>query len=191
MKSFSNYLFESKKTYEFKVRIANCDLDSESMDKIETALKQFDLISVSKVKNFPAEDRSIEFPKVGTCEIKDFDIELNYPTTDIAVRMAVAHAVGLKLDSVMAYTKEGFEQRMKDIDQSKEFKKGSSVLSKEKLEDQPKPKLSLDMIKDLESRKYEFATAPEKNGKTTNELPQGNLSPVGSTKNKLSSANRK
>jgi len=191
MKSFSNYLSESKKTYQFKIRIANCDLDSESMNKIETALKQFDLVSVSNPKNHPAEDRSVEFPKVGTCEVKDFDVELNYPTTDIAVRTAVAHSIGLKLDSVMAYTKQGFEQRMKEIDKSKEFKKGSSVLSQEKLEDRPKPKLSLDLIKDLESRKYEFAAAPEKSGKTTNELPQGTLSPVGSTKTKIPSPNRK
>ena len=80
MKSFSKYLTESKKTFHFKVRLANCDLASETLDKIETALKQFDMVGMSKVKNHPPEDRSLEFPKVGTCEVKDFDVELNYPT---------------------------------------------------------------------------------------------------------------
>jgi hypothetical protein len=180
MKSFVEYLTESKKTFQFKVRIANCGDDK--FDAIETALKQFDLISMSKIKNHPPEDRSLEFPKVGICEVKDFDVELNYPTTDISVRTAVAHATDLKLDQVMAYTKEGFEQRMRDIDSVKKVKKGESVLNKTDLEAEPKPKLDLSMIKSLETRKYEFDAQSNETGKTTNDLPQNNNSPIGSVK---------
>jgi hypothetical protein len=150
MKSFVEYLTESKKTFQFKVRIANCGDDN--FDIIETALKQFDLISMSKIKNHPPEDRSLEFPKVGICEVKDFDVELNYPTTDVSVRTAVAHACGLKVDQVMAYTKEGFEQRMRDIESVKSIKKGDAVLNKKELESEPKPKLDLSLIKNLETR---------------------------------------
>lgn len=180
MKIFSKYLIESKKTFHFKVRMANCDLASETLDKIETALTQFDMVSMSKVKNHPPEDRSLEFPKVGICEVKDFDVELNYPTTDTAVRNAVAHAAGLKLDQVMAYTKEGFVQRMNDIHAAKQEKPGKALLNKTELEAAPKPKLDLSLIKGLDTRKYEFEAPSEASGKTTNDLPQGNTSPIGS-----------
>jgi len=182
MKSFVEYLTESKKIFQFKVRMANCGDDK--FDAIETALKQFDLISMSKIKNHPPEDRSLEFPKVGICEFKDFDVELNYPTTDIAVRTAVAHASGLKLDQVMAYTKEGYLQRMRDIDSVKNNKVGQALLNKQELEAEPKPKLDLSLIKNLETRKYEFETKSDAVGKTSNDLPQNNVSPLGSIKQK-------
>lgn len=185
MKSFIKYLTESKKTYSFKVRIANCDLDNDTLDRIETGLKQFDLVSMSKPKNYPPEDRSVEFPKVGTCEVKEFDAELNYPTVDMAVRQAVAHAAGLSLDRVIAYTKVDYENRLKEIDRIEKAKKQGAVLDKETLESDAKPSSSMDMLKDLESRKYEFANPNKERAKTTNELPQGNVSPLGSNKPKL------
>lgn len=182
MKSFAEYLTESKKIFQFKVRMANCN--DKNLDAIETALKQFDLISMSKIKNYPPEDRSLEFPGVGICEVKDFDVELNYPTTDISVRNAVAHASGLKLDQVMAYTKEGYTQRMRDIEYAKNNSKGQAVLTKQELEAEPKPKLDLSLIKNLETRKYDFEAKSDATGKTTNDLPQNNISPMGSIKQK-------
>lgn len=185
MKSFSKYLTESKKTYSFKIRIANCDLEKDTINRIETGLKQFDLVSLSKPKNYPPEDRSIEFPKVGTCEVKEFDAEVNYPTVDMAIRQAVAHAAGLSLDHITAYTKVDYENRLKEIDRIEKAKKQGAVLGKDNLESEDKPASSMDMLKDLESRKYEFANPNKERAKTTNELPQGNTSPVGTNKPKL------
>lgn len=185
MKSFIKYLTESKKTYNFKVRIANCDLNTDTMEKIKVALQQFDLVSVSKIKNHPMEDRSHEFPRIGACEVKDFDIELNYPTTDAAVRQAIAHAAGIGLDQTAVYTQTEYTQRLRELDRIN--KKDSALLDKESLDGEPRPKLDLDFLKNLESRKYDFAASTNEKAKTTNELPQGNLSPVGSKQNKIPS----
>jgi hypothetical protein len=190
MKSFTEYLTESKKTFKFKVRIANCDMDDETTDRIESALKQFDLISMSKPKNHPPEDRSIEFPQIGTCEVKDFDIEVNYPTHDAAIQQAVGSVRGLNNVQVRAYTADGYASM---IDQAQRIKKGQNkkaLLDQEKLEAQDRPDLSLDFIKNLETRKYEFAGDSTQQAKTTNDLPQGNVSPVGTNKNKLPSVGR-
>lgn len=185
MKSFLKYLVESKKTYNFKVRLANCDLNDNELEKIKVALQQFDLVKMSKIKNYPIEDRSDEFPRIGACEVKEFDVELNYPTTDAAVRQAIAHATTMGLDQTSVYTQEGYVQRLKELDRTK--KKDSSLLDKEELDSEPKPKLDLDFLKNLESRKYDFAASTNEKAKTTNELPQGTLSPVGSKQNKIPS----
>ena len=53
MKAFKAYLTESKRTYDFRVRIANCDLTSDLLDKIELGLKAFDLADITKPKSQP------------------------------------------------------------------------------------------------------------------------------------------
>ena len=182
MKSFIKYLTESKKTYQFKVRLANCDMKDGTKSEIENALKQFDLVSMSGVKNHPPEERSTEFPKLGAVEVKDFDVELDYPTIDMSVRQAVAHALGCDLGSVMVYTKDSWEQRMRELDRITQAQKNKTVLDKEKLDSEKKPADSMDFLKGLESRKYEFAGDKTERAKTTNDLPQGNVSPVGTNR---------
>jgi hypothetical protein len=185
MKSFIKYLTESKKTYHFKVRIANCDMEKETQQAIEDTLKQFDLVKMSKPKNHPPEERSNEFPKLGPVEVKDFDIELDYPTVDMAVRQAISYAAGLDIGQITVYTKDSWEQRLREIDRVEKAKKGESLLDTEKLEAEEKPADSMSMLKDLETRKYEFAGDKTERAKTTNDIPQGNVSPVGSNKPKL------
>ena len=192
MKSFREYLTESKKTFKFKVRVANSDMDNELVDRIETALKQFDLISMTKPKNHPPEDRSFEFPQCGVCEVKDFDIEVNYPTHDAAVQNAVGSVKGLDHARVRAYTSDAYTAHMQQLDQIKKEKseKKTALLGNDNLESAEKPNLSLDFVKELETRKYEFASGKTEKGSTTNDLPQGNVSPVGTNKNKLPSVSK-
>lgn len=192
MKSFIKYLTESKKTYHFKVRLANCDLKDDKKSDIENALKQFDLVSMTAIKNHPPEERSSEFPKLGAVEVKDFDVELDYPTVDMSVRQAVAHAMGCDLSRVMVYTKESWEQRMRELDRITSAQKDKTVIGKDELKAEKKPADSLDFLKGLETRKYEFAGDKTTNAQTTNDLPQGNVSPVGSTRvNKTMPGKRK
>ena len=190
MKSFIEYLTESKKTFKFKVRVANCDMDDETTDRIESALKQFDLISMSKPKNHPPEDRSIEFPQIGTCEVKDFDIEVNYPTHDAAVQQAIGSVKGLNSGQVRVYTADGYAAMVNQVEQIKKGKDKKALLGQDNLESQERPNLSLDFVKSLETRKYEFAGDSTQKAQTTNDLPQGNVSPVGSKQNKLPSVGR-
>lgn len=193
MKSFREYLTESKKTFKFKVRVANSDMDNDLIDRIENALKQFDLISMTKPKNHPPEDRSFEFPQCGICEVRDFDIEVNYPTHDAAIQNAIGSVRGLDHSRVRAYTLDAYTAQMQQLDQIKKEKSKdkSAILTNDKLDAQEKPNLSLDFVKELETRKYEFAGDKTQKGETTNDLPQGNVSPVGTTRNKLPTVGRK
>lgn len=195
MKSFQQYLTENKQTYKYRVRVANCDMTSDIVDRIELSLKKFDLVSMSKPKSHPPEDRSYEFPDVGICEVHDFTVETNYPTNDAGIRAAVARAAGVGESQVAAYTDAAFVDKMRDLESVKpkkdENKSGKkSLLGNDTLDSEPRPKDSMDMLKDLESRKYEFAAKNSEKVKTTNDVPQGNISPVGSKQNKLPSVGR-
>jgi hypothetical protein len=80
MKTFTQILTESKKTYEFKIGLAG-DMAEGFQDKLETALKKFDVISMSNGKKTPIQERPLDFPQLQNMEVTYYDAEVGYPTT--------------------------------------------------------------------------------------------------------------
>jgi hypothetical protein len=87
MKTFKEYLTESTKTYDFKVKMA-CTCEAKDIDKIKEALTKYKVESVSQPKRLPIQE-SPEFPNCGPVEISIFDVSLNYPANDEQVRQAI------------------------------------------------------------------------------------------------------
>ena len=80
MSTFKEYLSESVKTYEFKIKIAG-DLP-EGFDKaMKTALMKYDCASVSKGKRIPIQEAPLDFPSLKNMNVTIFDISCRYPTT--------------------------------------------------------------------------------------------------------------
>ena len=61
MKSFKEYLLESKQTYNFKVKIVG-EQDKTAADKIKSALGQFKVESFSAGKRTPIQETQADFP---------------------------------------------------------------------------------------------------------------------------------
>lgn len=80
MKSFAEYLTESKKTYEFKIGIAG-DLPEGCADKMESALQKFGVVKLSDGKKTPIQERPLDFPQLENMEVTYFETETTYPTT--------------------------------------------------------------------------------------------------------------
>ena len=80
MKTFTQILNESKKTYEFKIGVAG-EPKEGIQDSLETALKKFDLISMSNGKKTPIQERPLDFPQLQNMEVTYYDAEVAYPTT--------------------------------------------------------------------------------------------------------------
>ena len=80
MKTFTQILTESKKTYEFKIGLAG-DMAEGFQDKLETALKKFDIVSMSNGKKTPIQERPLDFPQLQNMEVTYYDAEVGYPTT--------------------------------------------------------------------------------------------------------------
>ena len=97
MSTFKEYLSESVKTYEFKIKIAG-DLP-EGFDKaMKTALMKYDCASVSKGKRIPIQEAPLDFPSLKNMNVTIFDIECRYPTTPqtlteyLADQLKLSHA---------------------------------------------------------------------------------------------------
>src|SRR6056297_577018 len=80
MKSFTQILNESKKTYQFKIGVAG-ELPEDFEDHMETALKKFSIVNVSSGKKTPIQERPLDFPSLQNTEVTYFEAELEYPTT--------------------------------------------------------------------------------------------------------------
>lgn len=80
MKTFADYLTESKKTYEFKIGVAG-PLPEGMEDKLETVLQKYKLLNFSKGKTTPIQERPLDFPQLQNMEVTYFEVELAYPTT--------------------------------------------------------------------------------------------------------------
>lgn len=91
MKSFKEYLTESKKVYEFKVRFAG-EIKPEGLKKIKMALEQYKLESCSTPRRTPIQESPIDFPSLKNTNVTIFDVTLAYPTTSLQVKSAIASA---------------------------------------------------------------------------------------------------
>jgi hypothetical protein len=80
MKSFKEFLTESKKTYEFKIGFAG-DLPEGFEDRLEMGLKKFGLVNVSTGKKTPIQENPLDFPQLQNIEVHYFEAEVEYPTT--------------------------------------------------------------------------------------------------------------
>ena len=201
MKNYKKYLAENQHTYEFRIKIDNED-PTEKMDQIEHALDTYGMESLSKPKRLPLKEGDIDFPNHGTVELYLMDAVLTYPCNDAQVRQVVAERANIAKANIKVVPKLSPEEiRRWNIDQQsdvKEYKKGEAVLDKP-YDDNPDATKAGDeyakadsILKELDTPQVEIAgkdDVPEgNNGKTTNDLPQDNISPVGSKQNKIPKA---
>jgi hypothetical protein len=170
------------------------------MEQIKHALNTWQLESVSAVKSMPIQEHR-EFPQWGPCECWQFDIKVSYPTTVVAIRETIKERANLNPDWICVrnlneaeYTDEAELRGVGNPNKG-------AILDQEVLEDVPGAqelagqKRISSLLAELEkhTREYEVAgndktvggDKQSSYGKTTNEIPQGNVDPVGTVKNKL------
>ena len=80
MRSFKEYLTESVKKYDFKIKVAQ-ECTSESETKMKGLLERFSVAEFSKKGKTPIQQLPLDFPKIKNAEVSIYEISLNYPTT--------------------------------------------------------------------------------------------------------------
>ena len=125
MKSFKEYLTESKKVYEFKVKIAG-DCPEDCSAQIKGALAQFHVASVSSGKRTPIQERHSEFPEHKNVSMSVFDVTTNYPATSLQVQDLVASGLGLTHSCVKV--KNLAEEKEHEINHANDERSGKALV---------------------------------------------------------------
>jgi hypothetical protein len=198
LKPFQTYIFELSKPSEFRIKLAGINPVGETMDRIKAALETYQLESISAVKSLPIQEHR-EFPQWGgACECWQFDIKLAYPTTNIAIQQVLKERARLNPNwiNVRNLNEANYTDEAENLGKDH----NGALLDETELKDVPGaqelvgPGRIKSLIAELEkhSRKFEVAgndlTDGDKvvtTGKTTNDLPQGDVAPVGTNQNKV------
>jgi hypothetical protein len=82
MSTFTKYLTESIKTYEYKVKVAG-DVAKDFATRLETACKKFEITKLSAGKKTPIQSLPLDFPALSNESVTIYDLTTQYP---VAVR---------------------------------------------------------------------------------------------------------
>jgi hypothetical protein len=99
MKSFKEYLLESKKTYDFKIKIAG-DLPEKFDSLLKTILEKYGVSSVSK-SSTPIQKVPLDFPTVAAQQVHIFEVNLNYPVTSAVLAQYVLEKTGVERSKIV------------------------------------------------------------------------------------------
>ncbi len=113
MKTFRQYLKESKQTFKYTIKIA-ADVSSEQREKIKQQLaKLFDVVDIDKAKfiQTPVEKSPNGFPEISNQSLHILKLEFKYPVTEPAVIQAIRLATGIADKYIKMFTPE-FDESM-------------------------------------------------------------------------------
>lgn len=186
MKTFKEYLAESKKIYQFKIKVAG-ELPEDFQDKMKSALDRCKVSKFEKVSTTPIQALPLDFPTMKNCEVHVFETICEYPITSPEIAAEI---------KTLGVAEEKFRVRgsgePSEIDQilSSEQSSGEALLNDSSFKDSPKVKakdyfgddFNRSFLKDLQKTSKEM----KKQGPAEYQIPKtktdkaGVNSPIGS-----------
>lgn len=184
MKTFAAYLAESERLYRYRIKICG-EVPTEQIRELQSKLDQFSPEKVGTVKSTPIQRVPTDFPNFENEPVSMFDVSLRYPAIEPQIKQ-LAQLMGLDPNRVIMQDSDYADGMIAELDRIESENK--DILTSE----YPAP--------DAQQRalKKEYATGPYdhavlKNAyrsdftiagqktpaaQTTNQLPQGDKSPM-------------
>lgn len=185
MKSFREFLTESAKTYDFRIKIAG-DVSDQHMEAMEQSLEKYGLESLSKPKRTPIQEHPQDFPDVTNSEVSIMELVVNYPATPRDIKENICSCTRLPESHVRVYNANDPTESDREIEVAQEEQEYEVQLTA------PYPKTKTDGFGDKHTKQFlkglksvfktKAAGGSTPKASTTNDLPQGKSSPVGSNK---------
>ena len=103
MKSFTEYLTESKKQYDFRIKIAG-DVSAEQEDTMKRVLGRFtneNALTGFKKSKTPIQAVPLDFPQIKNCEVNIYEITLDFPTTQFELTEYLTSELGINKQNLV------------------------------------------------------------------------------------------
>jgi hypothetical protein len=141
MTDFKEYLAESTKEYNYKIKVAG-DLSEDFGSKLETVLKKYEVKTLSKGKKTPIQEMPLDFPNIKNQAVTIFELTTMYPASVFELRTLVADSMRLHPNQIVVRkpgepTEEYQEEMKAKAEKKSEFK---SMLQDVEYKDAPKVK---------------------------------------------------
>ena len=100
MKNFKEYLAESAKSWDFRIKIAG-SVDATRTKMVETLLSKYMVSKFKKVGTTPIQDLPLDFPHIKNMEVTIFETTVTYPVTQEELRDYLANGLGVTKDAMV------------------------------------------------------------------------------------------
>ena len=189
MKSFKEYLTESKKTYDFKVKIAG-EFTAEQEATMKSLLEKYQITNFKKSGKTPVQALPLDFPRLNNTEVNIYEVTLDYPVASHELQYYLGN--GLRINEqaiVVRKPNEPSEEYQNPAEARDGALLNDSTYSESPNADFKKyygDTYNMSLVKTLNDdlkaqRKDRGEVIPSgDDGKTLNDIPQNNKSPMGS-----------
>jgi hypothetical protein len=133
MKSFKQYLMESVRTYNYKIKVAG-DPGKNWIDMFRLNLQKFDPVKVGEPKKTPIQKEPFGFPQLKNEQVTIFDVEFKYPCTEPMIKQ-LARLLNYDENLVRMVQRDFDDSINKEAEQFENQVEHSPVLTHEELED--------------------------------------------------------
>ena len=185
MKKFQEYLTESERTYNYRIKIVG-DVAPDFIKQLENKLQQFDIVKISKPKTTPVQLKPADFPKHSNDSVTSVDVEFRYPAIEPQIKQ-IAQLLFLDPNRIIMLTTPHEEsldvERKKIEDQNKNLLTDTDYPADDAEQTALKNDYSADpyqhsVLKNAYKSDFTVAGGKTPAAETTNDLPMGNTSPM-------------
>lgn len=185
MKNFQQYLAESERTYNYRIKIVG-DVAPDFVKQLEEKLAQFDIVKISKPKTTPVQLKPADFPKHSNDSVTSMDVEFRYPAIEPQIKQ-IAQLLFMDPNRIIMLTtpheegmdveRERVETENKDLLTDTDYP-ADTAEQKALKADYSAPYDQHAVLKNAYRSDFTVAGGKTPPAKTTNDLPMGNDSPM-------------
>lgn len=184
MKTFAQYLTESQKTHDYRVKIVG-DIPSGFTAALRDQFKKFDPVSIGEIKKTPVMSQPMDFPAFPNESVNIMDVTFRYPATPPQIQQ-IAELLGLDADRICIQQRDyanSIDRELLGIEQQKDVLMTDYPADTKEQRDLKRDYAAVGGDKAVVKNSAEDATWTVAGGKTrpaetTNDLPQGDTSPM-------------
>tara|TARA_B100001109_G_scaffold244357_1_gene231020 strand:- start:411 stop:1019 length:609 start_codon:yes stop_codon:yes gene_type:complete len=185
MSTFKQYLTESAKSYDFKIKIAG-QIADDFASKMETALQKFEVAKMSAGKKTPIMTMPLDFPQLSNEEVTIFDVTTNYPASTREMQEYVGTYMNLPLTHIVVRKPgEPTEQYQDQMQVAKTSEYRNKLLDLEytdlpkvKPEDFHSTKANMGLLKELLKDREDKKDQPKEKENIQSKEEKGTPSPI-------------
>ena len=85
MKNFKDYLVESERTYNYRIKIVG-DVTADWLKQLQDKCQQFDIVKFGSPKRTPVQLKPADFPKHSNDSVTSIDVEFRYPAIEPQIK---------------------------------------------------------------------------------------------------------
>jgi hypothetical protein len=184
MKNFQQYLAESERTYNYRIKIVG-DVAPDFVKQLEEKLAQFDIVKITKPKTTPVQLKPADFPKHSNDSVTSMDVEFRYPAIEPQIKQ-IAQLLMMDPNRIIMLTtphEEGMDsERERVAAQNKNLLDtdypADTAEQRALIADYSAPYDQHAVLKNTYRSDFTVAGGKTPAAETTNDLPMGNTSPM-------------